>query len=135
MHVPVSTGKFRLFGSPVTNKSAPGQESVFKDVLHDRFLAGDAGDDLAVAGCCCRQKRGGKGIGTHQALSERFALPTYAKHLSGEFVASEGRMNITLLCMSTPGRTDLQSRRSSRGKLAACHHLDWKQIVPAPCVF
>ncbi len=72
---------------------------------------------------------------THQALSERFALPTYAKHLPREFVASESLMNITLLCMSKPRRTDLQSRRSSRGNVVACHHLDWKQIVPAPCVF
>lgn len=41
---------------------------------------------------------------------------------------------MTLLCINNPGLTDLQSRRSSRGKVAACHHLDAKQTVPAPYI-
>ncbi len=90
---------------------------------------------LSVVAVGRREWKGGVGERTHHALSERLALPTYAKHFLGEFVASGARTNITLLCMSKPGRTDLQSRRSSRGKVAACHHRDWKQIVPAPYVF
>jgi hypothetical protein len=35
--------------------------------------------------------------------------------------------------MSSPFRRDLQSRRTSRGNVGACHHLAWQQMVPAPC--
>jgi hypothetical protein len=70
---------------------------------------------------------------TYHALSERLALPTYAKQRPALSSGSWGRTNMILLCMSTPGLTDLQSRRCCRGKVEACHHLAWKQIVPAPC--
>jgi hypothetical protein len=70
---------------------------------------------------------------THQALSDRLALPTYAKFLPRFVPKPDCRTNRILLCMSTPCLVDWQSRRTLRGKDSADHHLNWKQIVPAPC--
>ena len=46
-------------------------------------------------------------------------------------LVASGRTKRTLLCMSTPSRTDLQSRRTSCGNESAFHHRAWKQMVPA----
>ena len=61
-------------------------------------------------------------------------LPTVRKVANGVSTILqriEGHSNHTLLCISIPGRTLLQSRRISRGKLGDLYHLDWKQTVPA----
>jgi len=70
------------------------------------------------------------GVTTYQALSDRFALPTYAQAgqvFGVEFPpelpsTSSLRTNIALLCMRSPSRVLTQSRTSSFGKSGECHH-------------
>lgn len=78
---------------------------------------------------------------TYHALSDRLALPTYANpsmHCPDAMVLADAtalrrRTKITLLCIKRPSRVLMQSRTSCRGKLGACHHLAWAQIVPPAC--
>jgi hypothetical protein len=96
---------------------------------------------------------------TYHALSDRFALPTYAhprgraadlaaassvRDASGAcpssavaaFNSGDSRLrtNMTLVCISNPGLLLTQSRTSSLGKVADRHHLACRQIVPAACI-
>ncbi len=58
MHVPISTGKFRLFGSPITDKSAPSQESV----VNALSCMADCGRDVSVMSIVAVvEKEGGLG--------------------------------------------------------------------------
>jgi len=73
----------------------------------------------------------------YHALSERLALPTYAKLGIGvaDLVVSLVT-NIALLWIRIPVRVDWQSYSTLCGKVDASHQCRWKQMVPAayPCV-
>lgn len=69
----------------------------------------------------------------YHALSDRFALPTYAQP-TGPGPAGPRRTKTALLCSSSPRRLHTLSRRSSRGNVEASHHSDLNEMVPADCM-
>lgn len=78
---------------------------------------------------------------THQALSEKFALPTYAQFLlppiaNSIFLRKKLRWRLwdicfrTYECVKMPFLLLRQSRIRCLGKLSESYHFEWKQIVP-----
>lgn len=93
-----------------------------------------APSDAHILFLCLSLRRGGVKT-TYQALSDKFALPTYIQPpgLGSSLAptAATERTYMILLCISSPSRVLTQSRTRSVGKLGDRHHLACTQIVPA----